>query len=69
MPATSQAMYRAMQAAAHGRSTLGIPRSVGQEFAAATPHPGSLPERAKKRPMKLSHVLRAAEKKRRKGHH
>jgi len=26
-----------MQAAAHGKSTLGIPQSVGKEFADATP--------------------------------
>ena len=37
MPATSGPQYRAMQAAAHGNSTLGIPKSVGQEFADATP--------------------------------
>lgn len=35
MPPRSEAQRRAMQAAAHGRSTLGIPRSVGKEFAAA----------------------------------
>ena len=37
MPATSGKQYRAMQAAAHGHSTLGIPQSVGKEFADATP--------------------------------
>jgi hypothetical protein len=35
MPSTSEKQRRAMQAAAHGKSTLGIPKSVGQEFAAA----------------------------------
>ena len=35
MPAKSQAQFRAMQAAAHGHSTLGIPQKVGKEFAAA----------------------------------
>lgn len=37
MPATSGKQYRAMQAAAHGSSTLGIPKSVGQDFVSATP--------------------------------
>lgn len=46
MPAISKAMYRAMQAAAHGKSTLGIPAKVGKEFVAATPSPKALPERA-----------------------
>jgi len=36
MPAKSKAQFRAMQAAAHGRSTLGIPKKVGQEFVSAT---------------------------------
>jgi hypothetical protein len=44
VPATSQKQYAAMQAAAHGHSTLGIPRSVGLEFANATPHPSALPK-------------------------
>jgi hypothetical protein len=35
MPSTSEKQRRAMQAAAHGKSTIGIPKSVGQEFAAA----------------------------------
>jgi hypothetical protein len=32
MPPKSQAQRRAMYAAAAGKSTLGIPRKVGQEF-------------------------------------
>lgn len=32
MPATSEAQRRAMYAAAEGKSTLGIPKSVGEEF-------------------------------------
>jgi len=36
MPAKSKSQYRAMQAAAHGNSTLGIPEGVGLEFTAAT---------------------------------
>ncbi len=32
MPPVSERQRRAMEAAAHGRSTLGIPQSVGREF-------------------------------------
>lgn len=35
MPSKSKAQHDAMEAAAHGKSTLGIPKSVGQDFAAA----------------------------------
>jgi len=35
MPSVSEAQRRAMQAAAHGKSALGIPAKVGREFAAA----------------------------------
>jgi hypothetical protein len=35
MPSVSKAQHGAMEAAAHGHSTLGIPKSVGQEFASA----------------------------------
>lgn len=35
MPSTSGKQHRAMEAAAHGRSTLGIPRKVGKKFVAA----------------------------------
>lgn len=45
MPATSKAQFAAMEAAAHGKSTLGIPKSVGQEFVAATSKPSELPAR------------------------
>lgn len=48
MPAVSKAQNAAMQAAASGHSTLGIPQSVGQEFAGAE-KPGmvkALPARA-----------------------
>lgn len=34
MPPVSQVQNRAMQAAASGNSTLGIPKKVGQEFTA-----------------------------------
>lgn len=35
MPSVSGAQHRAMEAAAHGKSTLGIPQNVGAEFSAA----------------------------------
>ena len=35
MPSTSAAQHRAMEAAAHGHSDLGIPKKVGKEFTAA----------------------------------
>lgn len=37
MPAVSGPQYRAMQAAAHGHSTLGISKKVGKEYVDATP--------------------------------
>lgn len=38
-----------MQAAAHGRSTLGIPTKVGREFVEATPKGARLPERRRRK--------------------
>ena len=35
MPSKTEKQHRAMEAAAHGHSTLGIPQSVGQDFVAA----------------------------------
>ncbi len=49
MPAKSRAQYRAMQAAAHGKSTLGISKAVGREFAAATKNVKKLPKRKVKK--------------------
>lgn len=49
MPPVSQAQRAAMHAAAEGKSTVGIPKKVGQEFDAADPG-GELPEhKGKKR--------------------
>ena len=45
MPAKSKAQFRAMAAAKSGKSTLGIPKSVGAEFVGATKSPKSLPEK------------------------
>ncbi len=46
MPPVSQAQRSAMRAAASGKSTLGIPKSVGADFSAADPG-GKLPRRNK----------------------
>ena len=59
MPARSQAQYRAMQAAAHGASTLGIPKAVGQEFVDATKAVKALPKKAAP-----SRILRAVKRRR-----
>lgn len=47
MPAVSQAQRAAMFSAAAGKSTIGIPKAVGKEFADAD-QGGKLPKRAKK---------------------
>ena len=49
MPPVSEKQRRAMYAAKEGRSTLGIPRSVGREFVAADKG-GKLPLRKKPTP-------------------
>ena len=46
MPPRSEAQRKAMWAASEGRSTIGIPESVGKEFAKADTG-GKLPEKAK----------------------
>lgn len=46
-PPVSEAQRKAMHAAAGGKSTLGIPQSVGKEFAEADPG-GTLPEKKAK---------------------
>jgi hypothetical protein len=48
MPAKSRAQFRAMKAAAHGRSTLGIPKKVGKEFTAGQ-SPKGLPARKRRK--------------------
>jgi len=35
MPSVSEKQHRAMEAAKHGHSTLGIPKSVGEDYVAA----------------------------------
>lgn len=51
MPAVSQAQRGAMFSAAAGKSTLGIPKKVGAEFAKADKG-GKLPEHLHRRKMK-----------------
>ena len=48
----SRAQNAAMHAAAEGRSTLGIPKKVGQEFDSATKSVKGLPEHLHRRKMK-----------------
>ena len=54
MPPRSEAQRRAMYAAAAGKSTLGIPKKVGEEYVAADKG-GKLPERKRKR---FSEIMR-----------
>jgi hypothetical protein len=61
MPMASEAQRRAMHAAASGKSTIGIPKKVGKEFAAAD-QGGKLPKKAGQYnlpPKKVSMVLDA----------
>ncbi len=47
-PVTSKAQFKAMQAAKHGHSTLGIPASVGEDFVpSGKKMPKGLPNRKK----------------------
>jgi hypothetical protein len=60
MPPVSEVQRRAMEAAAHGHSTLGIPAKVGKEFSGADPG-GKLPQRAKGSPKSRDeHMARKA---------
>lgn len=60
MPIESKAQRGAMYAAAEGKSTLGIPKKVGQEFVAAGPAKPKLPARTPnpEHAKKLAHALR-----------
>jgi hypothetical protein len=49
MPPRSEQQRKAMHAAAQGKSTIGIPKSVGKEFAASDKG-GKLPKRRKGKP-------------------
>ena len=48
MPPKSKAQRGAMFAAAKGKSTLGIPKKVGKEFAKSDPG-GKLPKKVRKK--------------------
>ncbi len=59
MPSQTPKQHRAMEAAAHGSSTIGIPKSVGQDFVAADK--GVKPPKARKpksKPSALAAALR-----------
>ena len=49
VPVVSEAQRKAMYAAKEGKSTLGIPKSVGADYIAATPAGAKLPARAPKK--------------------
>jgi len=49
MPIVSESQRRAMYAAAAGKSTLGIPASVGKDFVAAGPASKNLPDKTPKK--------------------
>jgi hypothetical protein len=58
MPAVSKAQNAAMHAAAAGKSTLGIPKKVGQEFVSATHSVKHLPEhKRREHASRLAHAL------------
>lgn len=62
MPNVSQHQREAMAAAAEGRSTLGIPQSVGKEFMAADKG-GKLPQYAsKQRHRQMAETMMKAKK-------
>ena len=61
MPPVSQAQRKAMYAAAEGKSTLGIPRKVGEEFTAAD-KPGKLPARKRRKRDPVKSAVKAAKK-------
>ena len=48
MPPKSESQRKAMRAAAAGKSTRGIPKSVGKKFSSSDPG-GKLPAKAKPR--------------------
>lgn len=61
MPPVSQAQRRAMYAAAEGKSTIGIPQSVGKEFTQA-PQPKGLPAKAPSTPKPARPVIKRRKK-------
>jgi hypothetical protein len=59
MPDVSGKEHRAMEAAAHGNSTLGIPKKVGKEFVAADKVAGKH-FKGPKHPQHAEHVAKVA---------
>lgn len=57
MPPVSEKQRKAMQAAAHGKSNIGIPKKVAREFVAADPG-GKLPKRAPKAKFAMAEIGR-----------
>jgi hypothetical protein len=49
MPSVSEKQHRAMEAAAHGKSTLHIPKKVGKEFAKADAGRSSMKDHMERR--------------------
>lgn len=49
MPYVSKAQQKAMGAAASGKSTLGIPKKVGEEYIEAGPAKKKLPKKVSKK--------------------
>ena len=58
MPIVSKAQQGAMYAAAEGKSTLGIPKAVGQKFVAAGPAAPKLPQRVRSSPVGVYSMMR-----------
>lgn len=61
MPVKSEAERRAMEAAAHGHGTLGIPKDVAKEMLAHTPRGKHLPEHVARIAHGMKSVPRRAE--------
>lgn len=62
MPARSAAQFKAMQAAKNGKSALGIPKSVGEEYVApeGTPDATGLPAKAPKKKSGMAAAMQKA---------
>jgi hypothetical protein len=60
MPSVSEPQRRAMEAAARGESTLGIPKKVGKEFAAADEAKAKKDPEPSKRPKAFNAVKEKA---------
>jgi hypothetical protein len=62
VPVESEAQFKAMEAAKHGHSTLGIPAAVGREFVPPGSHkPAGLPERKSPLARAKDHLRRSVQ--------